>query len=477
MPSSNTDFARITELLGRTPQGNFEVIVRTQQGDPVVLRNAPFLPDGTPMPTLYWLCGASETVQIGRLEATGAVNRVEAELDAQEIASSHARYAAERNALIPDNHEGPKPFGGVGGTRTGVKCLHAHFGYWLAGGQDPVGQWVADKIGAQRSDYLITRQFTVSSTATTAARLTEPVAAIDIGTNSTNLLIVSPDGDELAREVHVTRIGDGVADTKLLSEVAIARTLAQIEIYKSLIDRHEVTKIRVVATEACRLATNCAQFFGAVKGLLGVEPELLSGVEEGTLAYRGALSGWAPTDEPTFVFDIGGGSTEFMVGTKALTSVVSIPVGAVVVTEKEFHRDPPRPEELTNAIGLVTDFLDEIVRDYPDLSGATRVVGVAGTVVTVGAVELGQKTFDANSLHGMTLTRGAAEDVFRTLATEPLRDRLHNPGLPPDRADIIVGGCCVLVAIMRKLRLDSITVSTRNILDGIVAELLETTAT
>lgn len=443
--------------------------MRTKHGDPVVLRNSPLLPDGTPMPTLYWLCGASETVQVGRLEATGAINRVEAELDGHEIAASHARYAVEREALIPADHSGPKPFGGVGGTRIGVKCLHAHFGYWLAGGQDPVGQWVADKLGAQRGDYQIMQQITPA--------FTKPVAAIDIGTNSTNLLIVSPDGDELAREVSVTRIGEGVAETKTLSDAAVARTLARLEIYKSLIEQHGAAKIRVVATEACRLATNCDQFFAAVKDLLGVTPELLTGADEGRLAYRGALGGWAPTDEPTFVFDIGGGSTEFMVGTTVLTSVVSIPVGAVVVTENEFHRDPPRPEELTNAIGLVTDFLDDIVRDYPDLSSATRVIGVAGTIVTVAAVELGLKTFDASRLHGMTLTRSAAEDVFRTLATEPLRDRLHNPGLPPDRADIIVGGCCVLVAIMRKLRLDSITVSTRNILDGIVAELLETQAT
>ncbi len=448
--------------------------MRTQQGDPVVLRNSPLLSDGTPMPTLYWLCGASETVQVGRLEATGAVNRVEAELSAAEIAASHARYAAERDALIPTNHTGPKPFGGVGGTRIGVKCLHAHFGYWLAGGQDPVGEWVADKIGAQRSNYLITPQINQHIT---PPRFTKPVAAIDIGTNSTNLLIASPDGAELAREVHVTRIGEGVADTRLLSDAAIARTLARLEIYKLLIEQHGTAKIRVVATEACRLATNCDQFFGAVNDLLGVVPELLSGTDEGILAYRGALRGWAPSDEPTLVFDIGGGSTEFMVGTTVLRNVVSIPVGAIVVTEKEFHRDPPRPEELTNAIGLVTDFLDDIVRDYPDISSVTRVIGVAGTIVTVAAVELGLKTFDATRLHGMPLTRSAVEDVFRTMATEPLADRLHNPGLPPDRADIIVGGCCVLVAIMRKLRLDSITVSTRNILDGIVAELLEAEAT
>jgi len=163
---SAEDIARITELLGRVPQGKFEVVVRALDGDPVVLRNQPLLPDGTPMPTLYWLCGARENVLIGRLEATGAVNQVEAELDAALIAASHDRYAAERDALIPADHTGPRPFGGVAGTRIGVKCLHAHFGWWLAGGDDPVGDWVAEKLSLSRSAY-------IRATA-------QPVAAIDI---------------------------------------------------------------------------------------------------------------------------------------------------------------------------------------------------------------------------------------------------------------------------------------------------------
>jgi exopolyphosphatase/guanosine-5'-triphosphate,3'-diphosphate pyrophosphatase len=120
----------------------------------------------------------------------------------------------------------------------------------------------------------------------------------------------------------------------------------------------------------------------------------------------------------------------------------------------------------------VTDHVDDIIRLHPEALEVSRVVGVAGTIVTVAAVELGLAEFDGTALHGFTLSRDAAEDVFRTLATEALADRVHNPGLPRDRADVIVGGCCVLVALLRRLKVDELTVSTHNLLDGVVLEEL-----
>lgn len=460
------DRERITELLGRAPQGDFEVVVRNTSGDPVVVRNAPLLDDGTPMPTRYWLVGAAETLVVGRLEAAGGVNQAEAEVHVELIAQAHHRYATERDAHISPTYTGPRPHGGVGGTRIGVKCLHAHYAWWLAGGDDPVGAWVAKKLDTDIANYIVTSQIRQPS-----KKPAQSVAAIDIGTNSTNLLIVDMNGHELVREVHMTRLGESIATTKQLSDDAMARTLQRLGEYKSLVDHHRVKSLRVVATEACRRASNVATFFGAVHTIIGVTPELISGSEEGRLTYRGALDGFAPSNESTIVIDIGGGSTEFMLGTAMLDHVASIPIGAVVITEKEFHRDPPRPEELTNAIGLAIDFVEDIIRQRPEVRDAARIIGVAGTIVTVAAVELGLPMFDDTRLHGMILTRDAVEDVFRTLATEPLADRRHNPGLPAQRADIIVGGCCILVAIMRKLQLDSITVSTRNILDGIASEL------
>jgi len=140
------DRRRVTELLGREPQGEFEVVVRDQAEDPVVLCNAPLLDDGTPMPTRWWLVGRRETVAVSRLEAAGGVARAEAAVDAAELAAAHARYAAERDAAIPPGHVGPRPTGGVAGTRRGVKCLHAHYAWHLAGGDDPVGRWVVDHL-------------------------------------------------------------------------------------------------------------------------------------------------------------------------------------------------------------------------------------------------------------------------------------------------------------------------------------------
>lgn len=135
------DLAAVTRLLGRTPAGAFEVVVRDEAGAPVVIRNAPLLNDGTPMPTRYWLVGEVAHRAVSRLESLGGVRRAEADVDAQALAAAHLAYAAERDAAIPPDWSGPRPSGGVGGTRRGVKCLHAHYAWFLAGGDDPVGRW------------------------------------------------------------------------------------------------------------------------------------------------------------------------------------------------------------------------------------------------------------------------------------------------------------------------------------------------
>jgi hypothetical protein len=136
----------VAELLGREPAGQFEIVVRDESGEPVVIRNAPLLDDGTPMPTLYWLVGSDASKRVSQLESHGGVRQAEAEVDPVALADAHSRYARERDALLDPSYEGPKPSGGIGGTRTGVKCLHAHYAYFLAGGDDPVGAWVAERL-------------------------------------------------------------------------------------------------------------------------------------------------------------------------------------------------------------------------------------------------------------------------------------------------------------------------------------------
>jgi hypothetical protein len=146
--TGDSDFATLTVLLGREPRGAFEIVVRDAEGAPMVIRNAPLLDDGTPMPTRYYLVDPVLVTRVSRIESTGGVRAAEALVDADELAQAHARYASERDAALPENHEGPSPHGGVGGTQRGVKCLHAHYAFHLAGGNDPVGHWVAERIDA-----------------------------------------------------------------------------------------------------------------------------------------------------------------------------------------------------------------------------------------------------------------------------------------------------------------------------------------
>ena len=144
------DYARVTALLGREPRCGFDVVVRNKDGDPVVIRNDPLLDDGTPMPTRYWLVHAELRRLVSGLESSGGVRAAEAAVDPAELARAHARHAAERDAALPPGHTGPRPSGGVGGTRKGVKCLHAHYAWHLAGGDDPVGEWIESHLDEAR---------------------------------------------------------------------------------------------------------------------------------------------------------------------------------------------------------------------------------------------------------------------------------------------------------------------------------------
>jgi uncharacterized protein len=150
--TTSEDRVEVERLLGRPPRGHFEVVVRHDDASPLVICNAPFLDDGTPMPTRYWLVGEPERSQVSRLEAAGGVAGAEAAVDPTVLAAAHDRYRAERDAALPSGHDGPTPSGGVGGTRRGVKCLHAHYAWFLAGGDDPVGRWVDQQLHAASAD-------------------------------------------------------------------------------------------------------------------------------------------------------------------------------------------------------------------------------------------------------------------------------------------------------------------------------------
>jgi exopolyphosphatase / guanosine-5'-triphosphate,3'-diphosphate pyrophosphatase len=302
------------------------------------------------------------------------------------------------------------------------------------------------------------------------------IASVDLGTNSTRVLVGRPTGaglEILDRRNTITRLGQGVGASGRLATEAVERTLDCLRGYRQILDRHGVERVRVAATSASRDAANRDEFFGAVEALIGTRPELLSGDEEGRLSFRGATGELDPASGPFLVVDIGGGSTEFIAGTDRVEGVLSVDIGCVRLTEKFLQHDPPQPEELSACISLTDAYLDDVVREIPAAAEARTLVGLAGTVTTVAAVEIGLETYDRDRIHHFRLSHEAAEDVFRTLATESRADRVHNPGLEEARADVIVGGCCVLVALFRHLGFDEMIVSEADILDGLALSLLD----
>ena len=317
------------------------------------------------------------------------------------------------------------------------------------------------------------------SAAGSEPQVDRPVAVIDCGTNTTRLLVTdgSP-GAELERLCTITRLGRGVDASGRLSAEDIERTLECLRGYRSAMDRHDVSGIRATATSAVRDSVNRDDFLDAAAEVIGTPLEVLSGSDEAVLSFQGAVADLGPRDGPFLVLDIGGGSTELSYGTTECEFALSLDIGSVRLTEKYIHSDPPRPEELSSCLSVIGLHLDDAVRSMADTSiggtlSGSRLVGVAGTVSTVAAVEIGMSVYNRDLLHHFRLSKAAAEDVFRILATEPLAERVHNPGLDSGRADVIVAGACILVRVMRFFGFEECLVSERDLLDGLAQSLLD----
>ena len=307
--------------------------------------------------------------------------------------------------------------------------------------------------------------------------MTSRVGAIDIGTNTVRLLVADVDGDgenaaleTLDRRMRITRLGQGVDESRRLRPDAISRTLDVLREYRGALDELGVDRVRATATSAARDAGNRDDFFGPAADVLHVEPELLPGDEEARLSFLGATTG-LDLPAPYLVIDIGGGSTEFVVGTHEPEGLISVDTGSRRITEQYLRSDPPEPEELSEAMSVVQAYLADVELAIPAVREAPTLVGVAGTISTVAAVELGLAEYDRDRIHHFRLTRSAAEDVFRTLATEPADVRRHNPGLDPGRVDVIVGGTLVLVVTMRTFDFNEMLVSEADILDGLARSI------
>jgi exopolyphosphatase/guanosine-5'-triphosphate,3'-diphosphate pyrophosphatase len=307
------------------------------------------------------------------------------------------------------------------------------------------------------------------------------LAAIDCGTNAIRILIASVDGEgrlqEHARIMRIVRLGEGVDRTGEFAADALDRTFAACDEYARVIDAAGVSEIRFVATSASRDARNRDAFVDGVRSRLGVEPEVISGQEEAELSFVGAVRG-LPTDlldSPVLVTDIGGGSTEFVLGTLEAGSwrvdaSISVDIGCVRLTERHLHSDPPTAAEINAAESDIERALDRVRAAVP-LDQAQCLVGLAGSVTTVSAMAMDLDRYDADRIHGSAVASDVVSEVTTRLLAMTRAERAALPFMHPGRVDVIGGGAMVLRAIARSTGVDEVLVSECDLLDGIAYRL------
>jgi exopolyphosphatase / guanosine-5'-triphosphate,3'-diphosphate pyrophosphatase len=296
------------------------------------------------------------------------------------------------------------------------------------------------------------------------------VAAIDCGTNSIRLLVV--DGNkQLHREMRIVRLGQGVDRTGLLAPEALDRTRAALADYAAVIEQLGAGRTRMIATSATRDARNRTDFVTMVHETVGVEPEVISGREEAELSYAGAVGTLDGVAGPVLLVDLGGGSTELVLGPDPLRAH-SMDVGSVRMTERHLHDDPPTAQQLAAAVADVQHALDAAARDVPLGSGAT-LVGVAGTVTTVAALALGLAEYDPTRIHGARLSRDQVHAVADRLAGLDHNERAALPVIHPGRVDVITAGALVLRTVIERTGGAEIVASEHDVLDGVAASITD----
>lgn len=311
------------------------------------------------------------------------------------------------------------------------------------------------------------------------------VAAIDIGTNTTRLLVAEASSilryRDLDRRLLFTRLGQGVDSSGRITPEALSRTLDAIGEFCAVCGEYGVKKLRLAATSAVRDASNRAEFLSAAGALAGVEPELLGGGREAALSFRGAVIDLEPGRY--LVCDIGGGSTEFCLGsTLALEAPyllpaperpgVSVDLGSVRLTERHLVSDPASALEIARLEAEIDKMLEQVDEALTAVAGA-RLVGVAGTVTSLAAIRLGLEIYDPVRTHLLRLSNHDVDRLYRSLAGMTLPERRAFPSLPEGRADVIVAGAAILWRVMARWDFPEVIVSEKDILDGLVLEILE----
>ncbi|TQJ20399.1 exopolyphosphatase/guanosine-5'-triphosphate,3'-diphosphate pyrophosphatase [Micromonospora sp. A202] len=312
--------------------------------------------------------------------------------------------------------------------------------------------------------------------------MTTRVAAIDCGTNSIRLLVADLPGEsagpqaplvDLTRRMEIVRLGQGVDRTGRLAPEAIERTRVALASYAADIEKLGAERVRMCATSASRDAANAADFTEMVQRTLGVAPEVVTGDEEARLSFTGAVRGLpADAKAPFLVVDIGGGSTEFVVGDRAagVRAAISVDIGCVRMTERHLPGDPPTPEQVAAAQADIAAAVDRALAVVPGREAAT-LVGLAGSVTTVVALAQGLREYDPERIHHARVSYEAVAQVTAELLSQTREQRLANPVMHPGRADVIGAGALVLRVIMERAGMPSVVASEHDILDGIAWSL------
>jgi exopolyphosphatase/guanosine-5'-triphosphate,3'-diphosphate pyrophosphatase len=301
-------------------------------------------------------------------------------------------------------------------------------------------------------------------------------AAIDCGTNAIRLLVVDVDivaraARDVLRELRIVRLGEGVDATGRFSDAALERAFAACREYADVL--HEVgdPPLRFVATSASRDVANRERFVEGVRAVLGVSPVVITGEQEGELSFNGATRGTPSAAQPPFlVVDIGGGSTEFVLGTDHPEQRISVDIGCVRMTERHLRSDPPTPAEVAAATADI-DAAIERAGAVVDLTAAHTLVGVAGTVTTVAAVALDLPVYDSNDVHHSRISRAQVLDVSDALLAMPRARRAALPVMHPGRVDVIGAGALILRRIVEAADVPEVVVSEHDILDGVAWEV------
>jgi exopolyphosphatase/guanosine-5'-triphosphate,3'-diphosphate pyrophosphatase len=299
------------------------------------------------------------------------------------------------------------------------------------------------------------------------------VGVVDCGTNSIRLLIADIEGNnfrEVIRQMEVVRLGQGVDETNQFHPDAISRTFAAVDLYAGEIARRGVEKLRFCATSATRDALNRAVFVDGVKERLGVEPEVISGDEEARLSFAGATREFNRSDGPFLVVDIGGGSTEFVLGTDSVESAISVNIGCVRMTERHFHSDPPSADEIALARRDIQNAID-IASASVDIKSAKTLVCVAGTATTVAAAALNLPKYDRQAIHLSRISAEQVHDVSKRFSTMTHDERAILGYMHPGRVDVITAGSLVLSEIVRATGAKEFVASENDILDGMAWSL------